>query len=163
MHYEGSGLRLSCVALAFLLVSTGLCAGSLFKSPRSYSTGGSAFGVTVADLNGDGKADLIVANQCYSCLVGVGVLLGNGDGSFQPVQTYDSGADGAVYVAVADVNGDGKPDVLVSNLCYACGNGVVGVLLGNGDGSLQTAQTYSAGGIGAHAIVVGDVNRDGKN
>ncbi len=54
----------------------------------------------------------------------------------------------AYSVAVADVNGDGKPDLLVAN-DYAnvhVLNGTVGVLLGNGDGTFQTAVTYGSGG-----------------
>ena len=76
--------------------------------------------VAVADVNGDGKPDLVVANVCASsaddCANGtVGVLLGNGDGTFQTAVTYGSGGYEANSVAVADVNGDGKPDLLVAN------------------------------------------------
>ncbi len=46
----------------------------------------------------------------------MGVLLGNGDGTFQTAVTYDSGGYAANSVAVADVNGDGKPDLLVANV-----------------------------------------------
>src|ERR1019366_4709092 len=83
--------------------------------------------VAVADLNGDGKPDLVMG--CGS-IAAVGVMLGNGDGTFQPAVTYDSGGRDPWSVAVADVNGDGNPDLLVAN--YA--SGTVGVLLGNGDG-----------------------------
>ena len=77
-----------------------------------------AFSVAVADVNGDGKPDLVVANRNTMAAVGsVGVLLGNGDGTFQAAVTYGSGGYQANSVAVADVNGDGKPDLLVANLC----------------------------------------------
>src|SRR5208282_1700274 len=118
-----------------------------------YGSGGyHADSVAVADVNGDGKPDLLVANQCASssnCNNGsVGVLLGNGDGTFQAAVTYGSGGYYAESVAVADVNGDGKPDLVVANDCCAGGNGddgSVSVLLGNGDGTFQTAVTYGSG------------------
>jgi FG-GAP-like repeat len=76
-------------------------------------------------VNGDGKADLLVAScgPGYSCGGGingvVGVLLGNGDGTFKSAVTYDAGGYGTASVAVADVNGDGKPDLVVANSYYS--------------------------------------------
>jgi hypothetical protein len=126
--------------------------------------------VAVADVNGDGKPDLLVTNVCESssnCNNGsVGVLLGNGDGTFQTAVVYGSGGHEPYSVAVADVNGDGKPDLLVANYCASnsnnCSNGEVGVLLGNGDGTFQTAVTYGSGGFFADSVAVADVNGDGK-
>ena len=67
-------------------------------------------------MNGDGHPDLIVANECASssnCSNGiVGVLLGNGDGTFQAAVSYNSGSLLAFSVAVADVNGDGSTSKL---------------------------------------------------
>ena len=132
-----------------------------FRATMSYGSGGNqALSVAVADVNGDGKADLLVANQCATATSGgctstngsVGVLLGNGDGTFQPAVTYNSGA--AHSVVVADVNGDGKPDLIVAQ-------GDVGVLLGNGDGTFQPEVSY-APGAGAFSVTVADVNGDGK-
>ena len=93
------------------------------------------------------------------------MLLGNGDGTFQPVVSYSSGGNTALSVAVADVNGDGKPDLLAGNQCDTssnCAHGLVGVLLGNGDGTFQPAVTYNAGGTGVWSVAVADVNGDGK-
>src|SRR5256885_1732514 len=70
---------------------------------------------------------------------------------FPAVQRYDSGGQNAVAVAVADLNGDGKPDIAVANGCAICFNdGVfgVGVLLGNGDGTFQAARNYALRGLG---------------
>jgi hypothetical protein len=96
--------------------------------------------VVVDDLNGDGKLDLLVTNECAtlnecntSPIGGVGVLLGNGDGTFQKALTYQSGDYLALGLAVGDVNGDGKPDVAVVNECSdysnCSGHGAVGVLI----------------------------------
>jgi Bacterial Ig-like domain (group 3)/FG-GAP-like repeat/Abnormal spindle-like microcephaly-assoc'd, ASPM-SPD-2-Hydin len=141
-----------------------------FKTAVTYGTGGYfATSVAVADVNGDGKPDLLVANECSDdqCATNgtVGVLLGNGDETFQTAVSYDSGGLEASSVAVADVNGDGKPDLLVANGCVSsnnCTNGTVGVLLGNGDGTFQTAVTYGSGGHGTDSVVVADVNGDSK-
>ncbi|MGC9989947.1 MAG: FG-GAP-like repeat-containing protein, partial [Terriglobales bacterium] len=122
-------------------------------------------------VNGDGKLDLVVANECTNdnepvpnCNSVVGVLLGNGDGTFQPAASYGTGGYYADSVAVEDVNGDGKLDIVVANQCAdsSCTNANVGVLLGNGDGTFQTAVTYGSGGYYATSLAVADVNGDGK-
>jgi large repetitive protein len=92
------------------------------------------------------------------------ILLGNGDGTFQPPQSYDSGAFKATSVAVGDFNGDGHIDLAVT---HVTANGtqsspVVSILLGKGDGTLQTARTYAAGHGMATNVTVADVNHDGK-
>jgi len=128
-----------------------------------------AFSVAVADVSGDGKPDLVVANECMSssnCTNGsVSVLLGNGDGTFQTGVTYNTGGFHADSVAVGDVNGDGKPDLVVTNECASnsCGtNGSVSVLLGNGDGTFQSAVSYNSGGSLANYVAMADVSGDGK-
>ena len=94
-----------------------------------------ASSVAVADVNGDGHPDLVVSNWCATDQAGcvtalVGVLLGNGDGTFQTVKTYATGGFGAMMVTVADVSNDGRPDLLVANDCQTnCAYTSVGVLL----------------------------------
>jgi hypothetical protein len=119
------------------------------------ATGGSigASSVAVADLNGDGSPDLVVANFQNST---VGVLLGNGDGTFQPVVLYGPGGSYPLSVAVADMNGDGRPDVVVGNYY-----GTIGVLLGNGDGTLQPALSFTVSQE-ASSVAIADVNGDGR-
>jgi hypothetical protein len=68
--------------------------------------------------------------------------------NFAPAMAYGSGGFGAQSIAVADVNGDGKPDLMLANYCATtfsdCSNGAsLGVLLGNGDGTFQTVVPYS--------------------
>lgn len=135
--------------------------------------------LAVADLNGDGKLDMVVANMCQSTIKGgyctgngqVSVMLGNGDGTFQSPVAYDSGGYQAVSVAIADLNGDGIPDLVVANQCrkpqryygeqYCDTDGVISVFLGNGDGTFQSAVTYDSGGITAGSVAIADMNGDG--
>jgi Big-like domain-containing protein/VCBS repeat protein len=145
-----------------------------FQTAVPYGTGGfyseylAPMSVAVADVNGDGKPDIVVANYCSNAnncaTASVGVLLGNGDGTFQTAVPYDSGGYGAVSVSVADVNGDGKPDLVVAKQCDKnnCATGAVGVLLGNGDGTFQTPVFYSSGESGATSTAVADVNGFGR-
>ena len=121
-----------------------------------------AVSVAIADVNGDGKPDLLVSTLTGSGNAGVGVLLGNGNGTFQPAVVYGSGGDLDYSVVVGDVNGDGKPDLVVTSLCINCVNGAVDVLLGNGDGTFQGATSYASGGVYASRVGIGDVNGDGK-
>ncbi len=135
-----------------------------FLPAVNYNSGGwFPVSVAIADLNGDGKPDVVVANYCKSSCAdiaegGLGVLLGNGDGTFQQAVTYDSGGTTAVSVAVADLNGDGKPDLVVVN--YS--SNTVGVLMGNGDGTFQPVVTYGTGGGEPSWVAVADLNGDGK-
>lgn len=141
-----------------------------FQAPVSYDTGARfADSIAVADVNWDGKPDLVVANRCSGadCLSNgsVGVLLGNGDGTFQPVVIYSSGGFGAESVAVADLNRDGRLDLVVANRCLSalsCASGNIGVLFGNGDGTFQSPLVTNGTSGGDVSMAVADVNRDRK-
>ena len=113
------------------------------------------------DFNGDGKPDLVVANYASST---VSVLLGNGDGTFQPHVDYATG-EGPYGVVVADFNNDGKLDLAVVNtgcpLYGVCGSPSFSIFLGNGDGTFQAPRTTYLSYIG-WALAAGDFNRDGK-
>jgi Ca2+-binding RTX toxin-like protein len=111
--------------------------------------------VAVADMNGDGKLDLVTEDYQGS----VNVLLGNADGAFTLKQSISDGlanGDGAIAVADFDSQNNDFPDVAVSG-----GNGVISILLGNGDGTLQAAQQIST--IGAiHSLAAADLTGDGN-
>jgi len=140
-----------------------------FQPAVSYAPSFGVASVTVADVNGDGKLDLLLATNCASsgsytgC---VGVLLGNGDGTFANAVTYNSGGFSPTGIAVKDVNADNKLDVIVSHCGLltdnACGTGNAGVLLGNGDGTFQAGVVYESNGIYPQGVAVEDVNGDGK-
>lgn len=130
-----------------------------FGAVTTFSTGGSSspFGIAVADVNADGKPDLLTANSDSNT---AGVLLGTGTGSFRSVTQFSTGGFSKPSgIAVADVNADGKPDLLTANL----GTNTAGVLLGTGTGSFGPVTTYSSGANSAPAsIAVADVNGDGQ-
>ncbi|HZU43627.1 MAG TPA: FG-GAP-like repeat-containing protein [Terriglobales bacterium] len=109
--------------------------------------------ILATDLNGDGKLDLVVAqNQGTQ----IAVLLGNGDGTFQNPQSYSTLAY-PVAIAAGDLNGNDRQDIAVSTPL-----GTV-VLAGNGDGTLQPAQLVDRLQQGSPtAITIGDFNGDGR-
>ena len=131
-----------------------------YASPVAYDTGVSAGRALVAgDFNGDGKIDIAVASLCSdsNCTQGgVSILLGTGDGTFQPFVVYATGAQYAFSLAIGDFNGDGKLDVAVANQSAS-----VGILLGNGDGTLQPVVLTTAGSQNI-SIAAADFNGDGK-
>ncbi|HUO59630.1 MAG TPA: FG-GAP-like repeat-containing protein [Candidatus Acidoferrales bacterium] len=121
--------------------------------------------VAIKDLNGDGNPDLVIANPCAAptvCSGSVRVALGNGDGTFGPVRTYFSGGYTPEYVVIADISGDGKPDIVIANssLSSTDSRSSVGVLLGNGDGTFQSVQTYNSDAYGTSGVAVADVDGD---
>jgi large repetitive protein len=110
--------------------------------------------VAAADFNGDGRADLVVANQTRPG--GVCVLLGNADGTFQPAREYAAGDDTS-GLATVDLNGDGRLDLAVAEPIA----GTVGVRYGLGDGTFGPALRFLAGPR-ASALSFGDFNGDGR-
>jgi len=123
--------------------------------------------IAVGDVNGDGRPDLAIGGSGFYCGGIAGVLLGNGDGTFQPPNCYDAGGNEAIAISIADMNGDGKPDLIVAGPCdnaNSCATGIIGVLLGNGTGTFQPVVSNTNGivGAGLSTLAVGDVNGDGR-
>src|SRR5262249_21512142 len=127
-----------------------------FGTAQNYPVGGGITSLAVGDFNGDSKLDLAVAGADFSTGKGtVSILLGNGDGSFQPATSYPVGAD-PQCVVVADFNGDGAAGLAVADRNWS----TVSILLGQGDGTFNAAQNYAVGG-NPVGVAVGDFNRDG--
>lgn len=99
--------------------------------------------------------------SCFTILLSISAFASPAD-PFRPFQIYGTGSNSAGPVAVADVNGDGKPDLLVGNIGSATSNGSLGVLLGNGDGTFQAVKTYTVGGYNVASLAVVDINKDGR-
>ena len=118
-----------------------------FQPQVSFPTGKGPLGIAAADLNADGKLDLVLGASLDEKVVQV--LLGHGDGTFSSPANYPLSNNFAYNIKVADLNGDGKQDILTSG---------ISVLLGNGDGSFQHATDYSTG---SRTVAVADLNRDG--
>lgn len=134
-----------------------------FRAPVDYPTGSEPGAVAVADLNRDGKLDIVAANFGNFGGDTVSVLLGNGDGTFQPQVQYST-SGGALAVIVADFNGDGILDLAVDSSCgdaSRCGYpGQISILLGKGDGTFEPYVDYPADAF-PYSVAAGDLTADG--
>src|SRR5438874_388556 len=109
--------------------------------------------VVAADVNGDGRVDLISANSADSTL---SVLTKNGGGSFVLASSPGVGS-GPISVAAADVNGDGSMDLISANLDAS----TLSVLTNNGVGRFVLAFSLDVGS-GPESVAAADVNGDGR-
>lgn len=122
------------------------------QAPVDYSTQGSPFYVAVADLNGDGSLDVVLAAHGGP----VQVFLNTGNGTFGAAATYNA-ASNPQSVAIADFTGSGVLDLAVAN----SQSNNISILLGNGDGTFKQAVDYVVGTTPS-VVATGDFNADGK-
>lgn len=133
-----------------------------FGVPVALAVGRGAQAVALGDLNGDGKLDLVTGNSPSYLNPGASfsVLLGRGDGAFDA--RVDYAVDGAPQrIGLADMNGDGRLDVVSSNGT----DGTFSVWLGNGDGTLTAAKAASfaiGNNTNLRSLGIADFDEDGK-
>ncbi len=122
-------------------------------------------GIATADLNHDGNLDLIYVDGTTTAPT-LHILLGRGNGTFSHSQDISLPAGVCCLISIADVNGDGIPDIIVEGSQQF--TVVIAVMLGNGDGTFQTPIQSSfqpaniAGYPGIRGAATGDINGDGK-
>jgi Bacterial Ig-like domain (group 3)/FG-GAP-like repeat len=110
--------------------------------------------IASAYLDNDNNLDVVTGDEYQT----ISVLLGNGDGTFQPKVNYDGCNVGvALQILLADFNRDGITDVALA--CSDGSNGGLVIIFGKGDGSFQSPVAYSTGD--AAGIAIGDFNNDG--
>jgi glucose/arabinose dehydrogenase len=127
--------------------------GTTFGQPVHYPTGTNAHGVALANLNGDGRLDLAVANAGNDTVT---VRLGNGDGTFGGPSSFTTGTT-PKSVAVADLNGDHHLDLVTADQS----SNTASVLLGSGNGTFSARTSYPVC-TGAHEVAIGNYNGDGR-
>jgi hypothetical protein len=128
-----------------------------YAAPNSSTFQAGPNSIVAADLNGDGKLDLVGSTN-YN---GIYVFLGNGDGTFQAPVNYSTGTTSGCCsgVAVGDLNSDGKLDIALS------ANDGISILLNTGSGAFGAATYYPSGVSGSatgDGIAIGDLNGDKK-
>jgi hypothetical protein len=138
-----------------------------FATPQQLGTEPNLTSLAVQDVNGDGKPDIVAitgANVPPSTPFAAYLYLGNGNGTFQTPVTLAAGAYWLNAVAIADMNGDGKPDIIISGQTSDRNTTDVNILLGNGDGTFRTAivNSFAEPSASESALAIGDINGDGK-
>lgn len=119
--------------------------------------------VAVGDFNGDGKTDLAIANIGNPSGRGVAIGFGRNDGTFGPSTNYTLPNEPR-DIRVGDIDGDGKPDLVISlQSYYSANSNSVCILPNKGDGTFGTPQYHAWSAKDAHtSLELGDFNGDGK-
>ena len=148
----------------FVLLGQG---NGTFKLSGGASTLAYGYLMIAADVNADGRLDLLV--DVETTPGNLAVLLGNGDGTFQTPVEYSMGANSATSLVTGDFNADGKIDIAAATSSPS-GAPYVAVLLGNGDGTFESPLTFPTNPPGCWAgdicfpiaVAAGDFNGDGR-
>jgi hypothetical protein len=130
-----------------------------FEPQRRFDATSAPFGLAIGDLNSDRVPDLVAIDSEAAQDSTVAVLLGRGDGTFEPEQTFPAKTGGAFPVSsvtLADLNHDGKLDLIV----HGGGPSEIEVFWGNGDGTFRPGVLLPASRLAA-GLAVADINGDG--
>jgi hypothetical protein len=125
-----------------------------FGLPTFFPAGGNASAITLGDLNNDGHLDVAVTNSDFE-KTALGVLIGNGDGTFRPAAMY-TGANFSDAVTAGDFSGSGNQDIVVGSF-----DSELKLYPGNGDGTFGTPVVIN-GGQFTQQIRAADFNLDGR-
>jgi hypothetical protein len=147
--FDGISRRIFAVVFALLAFTATRANAQSFQVAPTYAVGANPNSVAVADLNGDGYLDVVVAN---SGSTNISVLLNTGNGTFQPAVNYTSIFPPS-SVTIGDLNGDGHADIVVGTANAAW------IWMNNGDGTFNGPYGYS---ILTGQVAIGDFNGDGK-
>jgi gliding motility-associated-like protein len=136
-----------------------------FVQQAVFSVTGSLYGMAAGDLTGDGKPELVITNSGNTSSL---IILGNISTIGGPIAfgtptifTPTSGYDGARYVSLADMDGNGWLDIVVPSFNLSA----VGVFLNSGTGTVSTSFTLTGSfttGMGPIGVATGDLDGDGK-
>ncbi|TDI45459.1 MAG: VCBS repeat-containing protein, partial [Acidobacteria bacterium] len=157
MNETGKEVRFSTRSFWVLMILPGLALCTSFGAPLFpnpvFPVGEQPRSVAVGDFDGDGHADLAVANSFSR---DISVLLGRGDGTFAPHMRFAAGM-APWAITLGDFDGDSHLDLAVAN----SRSDDVSVLRGNGDGTFAPQMRFAAGDL-PQSIAVGDFAGDGQ-
>jgi len=128
----------------------------------THSTAEWPWAMRLADLDGDGDVDIATVNWWFHHKLGI--QMNNGDGTFAPAVYYNH-ALGSLGLVVADITGDGQPDVVVSNTGANGEGSTVSLFRNLGGGTFATQQQFTVGSgsfVGPVGLAAADFNADGR-